>query len=58
MKKIFNNNYFSVGLLPGIVFGIVVDDSIVYIVIGFIEVEIKTFNFFRKRKNKFGSLKK
>ena len=58
MKKLFNNNYFSLTSIPGIVFGIVVDEGIVYIMLGFIVVELKSFNFFRKRKNKFGSLKK
>lgn len=58
MKKLFNNNYFSLTSIPGIVFGIVVDEGIVYIMLGFVSFEIKTFNFFRKRKNKFGSLKK
>lgn len=50
MKKIFNNNYFSFSLIPGFIFGVVVDDGIVYIMIGFISFEIKTFNFFRKRR--------
>jgi len=58
MKKLFNNNYFSLSSIPGIVFGIVVDEGIVYIMLGFVSFEIKTFNFFRKRENKFGSLKK
>jgi len=58
MKKILNNNYFSISFPPGFVVGIVADEGIVYIMLGFIALELKTFNFFRKKKNKFGRLKK
>jgi hypothetical protein len=60
MKKIVNNRYFSVTFLPGLVFGIVLDieEDFLYIVLGCVEIDIKLWQFRRKKKNKFGSLKK
>jgi len=51
MKKLINNQYFSITFIPGIVFGIVVDvnEECLYLVFGFIEIDVKLWSF---RKNK------